>query len=109
MAETVEPNAVELLRLCAAAPPNPWYPKVYARTSGVPRQTLDAPLTDLRLANLVKLTDWERDVGQGYLLTPLGQEVMQNPALLAQLAKGLKPESPPEADEPPVEAGPGPM
>src|SRR5262249_46117875 len=50
---------------------------------------LDVPLTDLRLANLVKLTDWEPDVGQGYVLTPFGEEALQNPTLLSQLCRGV--------------------
>jgi membrane associated rhomboid family serine protease len=88
MPDAVQPTPEELFRLCAAAAPKPWYPKVYARSSNVPRDSLDVPLIDLRMANLVKLTDWEPGIGQGYVLTPFGGEALQNPTLLTQLCRG---------------------
>jgi membrane associated rhomboid family serine protease len=88
MPDAVQPTPEELFRLCAAAAPKPWYPKVYARSSNVPRDNLDVPLTELRIAGLVKLTDWEPDVGQGYVLTAFGEEALQNPTLLSQLCRG---------------------
>jgi rhomboid protease GluP len=77
-----------VLRQCLAADPNPWYPKEYAEKAGIDRETLYGPLNDLRVANLVQLTDWVRDKGQGYLITPLGREVLSDPAILAQLREG---------------------
>lgn len=88
MTDTVLPTHEALLSLCAAAAPDPWYPRVYARTSGVERDSLDEPLNEMRLAGLIRLTDWVRDVGQGYVLTDLGEEVLKNPAQFAQLRSG---------------------
>jgi membrane associated rhomboid family serine protease len=77
-----------LLRQCLAADPNPWYPREYARAAGIDREGLYAPLNDLRVANLVQLTDWMPGKGQGYVLTMLGREVLADPAALAQLRDG---------------------
>jgi rhomboid protease GluP len=88
-----------LLRQCLAADPLPWYPKDYAGAAGIDRESLYGPLNDLRVANLVQLTDWVPGKGQGYVLTMLGREVLSDPAALAQLRDG-----PPPA---PPAAGPG--
>jgi membrane associated rhomboid family serine protease len=45
-------------------------------------------LNDLRVANLVQLTEWVQGKGQGYLITPLGKEVLNDAAFLAQLREG---------------------
>jgi rhomboid protease GluP len=100
MADTVLPTHEALLRLCAAAAPAPWYPKVYAQTSGVPRDSLDAPLNELRVSGLVRLTEWVKGVGQGYALTELGEQVLRNPVLLAQLRSGGAPPTPVQAGAP---------
>jgi rhomboid protease GluP len=110
MADSGAPTPEELLRLCAAAAPKPWYPKAYARTSGTSRESLDAPLADLRVYEVVKLTDWEPELGQGYVLTAFGEEVLQKPNLLAQLRRGLTPrndekKTDQEADGEPRSAG----
>src|SRR6516162_9893125 len=100
MSESVLPTHEALLRLCAAAAPKPWYPKVYAQTSGVPRDSLDVPLNELRLAGLIRLTEWEKGTGQGYVLTDFGAEVLKNPVHLAQLQAGQsQPVAPPEPPE----------
>ncbi len=90
MSEPVLPTHEALLQLCAAAAPRPWYPKEYAKSSGVPRDSLYSPLNDLRIAGLLKLTEWTKDSGQGYELTELGQQVLRNPVHLAQLRAGLQ-------------------
>jgi membrane associated rhomboid family serine protease len=77
-----------VLRQCLAADPNPWYPKEYAQAARVDREGLYGPLNDLRVANLVQLTDWIPGKGQGYVLTMLGREVLADPAALAQLRDG---------------------
>src|SRR5439155_27258833 len=61
-----------LLRECQAAAPEPWYPSDYARQTGVARETIDADLDRLRLAGLLRLSDWVQGKGQGYVLTPEG-------------------------------------
>src|SRR5262245_52580002 len=88
-----------LLRQCLAADPRPWYPKEYAEATGADRESLYAPLNDLRLANLVQLTEWVQGKGQGYVITPLGKEVLNDPRVLAHLRDG-KPLTPVAAPAP---------
>jgi rhomboid protease GluP len=90
-----------VLRQCLAADPHPWYPRDYAQAAGIDRESLYPPLNDLRVANLVQLTDWMPGKGQGYVLTMLGREVLANPNALAQLRDGA-----PLSATPTVEAGP---
>jgi membrane associated rhomboid family serine protease len=77
-----------ILISCARSAPNPWYPADFAEATGLPRERLDALLDELRLGGLVRLTDWVQGRGQGYTLTPEGQEVVNNPRLLEKLAPG---------------------
>lgn len=101
-----EPAATSIretvLRQCLAADPTPWYPKEYAEATGTDRESLYGPLNDLRIANLVQLTDWVKGKGQGYLITPLGREALSNTAFLAQLRDGplTAPAQPAPAAEP---------
>ncbi len=88
MAE-VSTSLIEMvLRDVAASGAEPWYPAAYAQATGVARHAIDAGLDHLRLASLVRLTDWVQGRGQGYTLTPLGAEVLDNPRLLARLREG---------------------
>ena len=89
-----------LLRQCLAADPNPWYPKEYAEAAGIDRESLYAPLNDLRVANLVQLTDWVAGRGQGYVVTMLGREVLSDPTALAQLRDGAPIVAPAAAPSP---------
>lgn len=93
-----------LLRQIHAADPTPWYPRDWAAAIGADREGLYAPLNDLRVANLVQLTDWVKGKGQGYLITPLGREVLADPVALTQLRDGKVPASAPEPDVPPPAA-----
>jgi membrane associated rhomboid family serine protease len=77
-----------ILRRCAEAAPQPWYPSRFAQETGTPRDSLDAHLDRLRLAGLVRLTDWVQGLGQGYTLTPEGSELLQNPRLLKRWING---------------------
>lgn len=89
MAEPTPPALREtLLRQCLAADPSPWYPKDYAEATATNRERLYGPLNDLRIANLVQLTEWVQGKGQGYVITPLGKEILNDPAALAQLRDG---------------------
>jgi rhomboid protease GluP len=90
MPDMVLPSREDLLRLCAAAAPEPWYPKKYVEESGAPRRELDVLLNELRLGGLLRLADWQKYSGQGYLLTPLGAEVLKSPSSLAQLRNGVQ-------------------
>jgi membrane associated rhomboid family serine protease len=80
-----------ILRECAAARPQPWYPADYTQGTGVPRDDLDASLDQLRLGGLIRLTDWIPGKGQGYTLTPAGERVLDRPRLLGQLRGGAVP------------------
>jgi membrane associated rhomboid family serine protease len=77
-----------ILRLCAEKAPEPWYPSTYAKETGTTRDGLDPHLDQLRMAGLIRLTDWVAGQGQGYALTPAGEEILQNPRQLARLAAG---------------------
>src|SRR6058998_1412428 len=81
-----------LLRQCQATAPEPLYAGAYAQTSGLPREQIDAALDQLRLAGLIRLTDWAQGRGQGYTLTPAGTEALQNLKFLQRLRhKGATP------------------
>jgi membrane associated rhomboid family serine protease len=94
-----------ILRQCADAAPAPWYPRAFAETAGIPRETLDPFLERLRLRGLVRLTDWVSGNGQGYMLMPEGERVLHSPSLLAQLRAGRLPAARPEPDEAPGDRG----
>lgn len=106
MADAVLHPLETILRLCAAAGAEPWYPSSYAKSSGVDRNSLDEPLNDLRLAGLIKLTDWTKDRGQGCLLTPDGKALLDDARALERLRTGKVPEQqpPPQAPAPADEA-----
>jgi membrane associated rhomboid family serine protease len=95
-----------------------WFPARYAAEAGVPRDSLDEPLAELRLAGLVRVAEWVRGVGQGYALTPEGETAAADPALADQLNRAARvaegqvvkiepaepnPATAPEADESPRE------
>src|SRR5262245_3503437 len=85
----VSTGLVEMvLRDMANSGMEPWYPADYARATGMQPVDIDSSLDQLRLADLVRLTDWVQGRGQGYAITPLGREVLANPRLLAQLREG---------------------
>jgi membrane associated rhomboid family serine protease len=85
---TPTPDAV--LRLCAAADPAPWYPSLYAQSAGIERDSLDAPLNQLRLTGLVQISGWEAGKGQSYVLTDVGRRALTDPKVLRR-AGGLSP------------------
>src|SRR5262245_49149157 len=88
MAEVSTSLLEMVLRDVARSAAEPWYPSGYAQATGVPRDAIDAVLDYLRLAGLVRLTDWVQGRGQGYALTQHGQDVLDNPRLLARLREG---------------------
>lgn len=81
----------QVLRQCAQAAPEPWYPQAYIQATGIPREVLDRHLDRLRLAGLLRFTDWTQGRGQGYALTPDGARVLENPRLLRRLRHGELP------------------
>lgn len=64
----------QLLRLIVAAG-GPWFPSAHAKQTGVPRDGLDAPLNELRLAGLVRVASWVKGDGQGFVPTADGDAV----------------------------------
>ena len=94
------PTPETVLRAIAAHS-GPWFASTYAADTGTPRDSLDEPLSVLRLAGLVRIDAWVRGVGQGYVLTTLGQSALTDPAL-------LKPRAPAEtpSDEIPTDPDP---
>jgi membrane associated rhomboid family serine protease len=84
-----------ILRQCAAAAPDPWYPSEYVRTTGITRADLDPNLDKLRLAGLIRLTDWmPGGKGQGCALTEAGSQVLESPRELERLRNGKLEASP---------------
>ena len=99
MSEVAMPPLEMILRQCASAAPQPWYPKQYAQKSGVSRDSLDPHLDRLRLGGFVQLTEWTKDFGQGYQLTPAGKDLLDRPRLLDDVRQGNLPEGrPPEPE-----------
>lgn len=89
-----------ILRLCAAKAPEPWYPRDHANATGTDRDELDPHLNRLRLAGLIRLTDWVKDHGQGYVLTQEGRQILEKPRELAQLSNGRMPDIRPTVEPP---------
>ena len=83
--DNAESPLIAILRHCAAAAPQPWYPSVYVRETSSDRTQLDDQLDRLRLGGLVALTDWVAGTGQGYRLTPEGERALETPADLKLL------------------------
>src|SRR5438132_9391202 len=99
------PHPLEtILRLCKAEAPHPWYPSVFAQTTGVPREQLDPHLDRLRLGGFIRLTEWVQGKGQGYELTPAGTQLLEHPKLVARLRDGELPRRREEV-RPPAGAG----
>jgi membrane associated rhomboid family serine protease len=95
-----------ILRQCAESAPNPWYPSGYAQANGMKRDDLDPHLDQLRMAGLIRLTDWVQGRGQGYALTPEGQRVLQSPRDLARVRAGITNPASPVLQEPPKRSEP---
>src|SRR5581483_4159401 len=91
MTEPAEPTVEEILRWCLEASPQPWYPSAYSKASGVPREQLDPILDRIRMAGIIRLTDWVRDLGQGYTLTPEGRDLLDDASAMRQVKAGHVP------------------
>ena len=70
------PTPTTLLASIGAVKGQPWFPSKHAAATGGDRDALDDPLNQLRLAGLVRVAEWERGVGQGYVLTPQGERAL---------------------------------
>lgn len=93
------PTAESLLRVIAATV-GAWFPSRYAAEAGVPRDSLDEPLAELRLAGLVRVAEWVRGLGQGYALTPEGERAAAVPEVLAQIKAAPSTAALPKAEPP---------
>jgi membrane associated rhomboid family serine protease len=102
MSDPVKDPLEAILHQCASAAPDPWYPRTYAETTGVSRDSLDKPLEMLRLGGLIRLTEWVQGKGQGYALTPEGIHALRDPRALERVRDGKPLPSRQEvADRPP--------
>lgn len=97
--DSPKPTPADVLRWCAAAAPNLWFP---AQQGGVARDSLDDPLWLLRQAGLIQVGDWVRGLGQGFALTPAGQKALSDPN--TPIAAPPKPDLIPVDDIPPEDA-----
>ncbi len=104
------PPTAESVLLAIAATGGPWFASRYATEVSVPRDSLDEPLAELRLAGLVRVAEWVRGVGQGYALTPEGEATAADPAARAKLATAVATVPLAQADPPaePSDVGPQP-
>jgi rhomboid protease GluP len=71
-----QPTPTAVLGWIATAAGQPWFPSQHAATMGTDRDALDEPLAQLRVAGLIRVATWIRWVGQGYVLTPLGENAL---------------------------------
>lgn len=76
------PTPAAVLRWIAASGDVAWFPAQYAREHAVPRDALDDPLAVLRTADLVRVRDWVKGLGQGYTVTPEGAKFVDDPQKL---------------------------
>jgi membrane associated rhomboid family serine protease len=75
------PTAEALLHIIARSQ-QPWFPAEYATQSGIERDALDEPLMQLRGAELIRVIDWVRGVGQGYEITDEGRRAIADSAVM---------------------------
>jgi membrane associated rhomboid family serine protease len=78
-----------ILRLCAQAAPEPWYPRAYAEHTSVDPEVLGAAIEQVWLEKLIHKTAGSKETGAGFTLTPLGQRVLEEPPMLDRLRAGL--------------------
>ena len=85
---THSPDLMEMiLRECDQSGNEPWYPGDYAAATGVDLDSLNICLDKLRMSGLVELTEWQAGKGQGYRISPVGEEVVRSPRLMNELRK----------------------
>lgn len=91
MSASSAPPFETLLQMIAQAAPQPWYPVDFVNAMGVPKDRLDGPLDQLRLAGLIAFTPWVSGKGQGFELTPHGADVLHSPRAMAGVRRGYLP------------------
>jgi rhomboid protease GluP len=78
----------QLLRLVAAAAPEPWYPGPYVEKHKVDPAALFALLEELYLDGLIEKGPRSRQMGPGVMLSERGRQVLADPELLDRLRQG---------------------
>lgn len=81
-------NPEAILRRCAAAAPSPWYPRLFAKQSGVNLETLKLYLEELWLDGLIRKAPGTSETGPAISLTPEGERVLVDPQALERLRHG---------------------
>lgn len=74
-----------ILRLCADAAPRPWYPRDFAKTAGVSLRELSRLLELLYLDGLIQKAPGTSGAEAGFLLSPRGRRVLDDPEALQRL------------------------
>jgi rhomboid protease GluP len=77
-----------ILQLCAAAAPEPWYPRLYAKQEGVDQQALAQNLEELWQSGLIERGQGSPETGPAITLTREGQRVLLDPEALQRLRDG---------------------
>ncbi len=88
MSSSAQDPLETILRLCAAAAPDPWYPRLYSRKHHVDPVTMDSLLEELWLEGLIEKAGSDPEAGPGVVLTERGRWVLQDPAALQRLRDG---------------------
>ncbi len=85
-----------ILRLCAAAAPEPWFARRHAQQTGTDPELLLDQVELLWLEGLVHKTPGTAESGPGTVLTPLGRQVAADPLLLERVRRGepVRPDDP---------------
>jgi membrane associated rhomboid family serine protease len=88
-AEDAEFNPLaDILRLCAAAAPAPWYPRQYAKAAGISLSELSVDVEFLWQEGFLSPVNRPNDPVPGLVLTPAGARILADPAELAALNDG---------------------
>jgi membrane associated rhomboid family serine protease len=77
-----------ILRLCDAAAPQPWYPRLYVKQAGVDARELGLCLEELWLSGLIERHRGDDESGPAITLTREGQRVLLDPEALQRLREG---------------------
>jgi rhomboid protease GluP len=77
-----------ILRLCAAAAPEPWYPRLYIAQEGVDPSIVRHCLEELWMSGLIERADGGPEKGPAISLTQEGQRVLLDPESLQRLRMG---------------------
>jgi membrane associated rhomboid family serine protease len=76
-----------ILRMCAAAAPEPWYPRLFVQQTGADPDRLGDLVEMLLLEKLIQKTPGKLETGAGFVLTDLGQQVVEDPTLMERLRR----------------------